>query len=228
MKLISNFKDYYDFLIGKYGIDDNIVFNRTIFKGNVDFYVECDSLPNIVHVYPNDNKNYYSKLIDFYCLVICGKMYLLIQYPDESLKLISEFDFENENIYHEVAIDIIGYKNFRKKKKITEKDLQKEVIGKYNKNLIGIHKEIKSPIFIITRAVGRTTSPITISERSPILRDIKGIPSLIPAEDLYKDIIYFIGNVINNNPDEGKINNISNRDKIIKGGFDPITSFRNM
>lgn len=39
MKLITNFKDYYDFLIGKYGIDEKCVYERTN-KYNPNFKLE--------------------------------------------------------------------------------------------------------------------------------------------------------------------------------------------
>lgn len=40
MKIISKYKDYYDYLSGIYGIDEKIVLDRTISKNspNVEFY----------------------------------------------------------------------------------------------------------------------------------------------------------------------------------------------
>lgn len=233
MHLISNFKDYYDFLIGKYGIDPNIFFKRTKLSPTYFYKINCPGLPSAIYSeYPHNEE----ETIYFNWLVICGKLYLTSSKGKEE-KLVTNDDIKDKRILNEIFGHLHIKERFEyylKRKEKRDFDIEK-FYGIYEKDMIKVHKETKSPIFKITR-VGMSydknskkyVEEIYIDDDSPILKNIKGIPSLLKPDDLYKDLVYFIGNVINNNPDPSKIDNISNKDKIIKGGFDYITSFRNM
>lgn len=90
--------------------------------------------------------------------------------------------------------------------------------------MVDISIDINSPVFIIN-GWSRRSEDISIDEYVPKLIDIRGISGLIPAETIFNDIAFFISNVLTNRK---KDVSISNKDKIIKGGFDYKTSFRNM
>jgi len=62
MKIISNFKDYYDFLIGKYGIDDKVVYERICSTEQKDKSWYKSGIHN-----PNFNLYNYKWFIIFFC-----------------------------------------------------------------------------------------------------------------------------------------------------------------
>jgi hypothetical protein len=218
MLVISNFKDYYDFLIGKYGIDKKIVFNRTNFETTTFYNINCSSYPS--HIYEHE------RCIYFYWLVICSKLFLVMEEEKKS-KILSEEDLNDQRIWNQLMYSSMDFLTFKKRNQRSKDMILKSFLNVEEKDLIKIHKKIKSPIFMISRTgIYNHVSYVEIFERCPNLSKIKGIPLLIPAEQLYVDIVSFIGNVINS--DEDKIVNISNKDKIVKGGFDLVTSFRNM
>lgn len=68
MKLISNYKDYYDYLVGIYGIDEKAIYNRTnklgVYKPNFIDYPKTYGLYmfavcGVIYVCFYDNKNIY-------------------------------------------------------------------------------------------------------------------------------------------------------------------------
>ena len=67
MKLISNFKDYYDYMIGITGIDNKVVFHR----GNL-------SVPD-ERVYSDFCCQQHEGKHRFFLIAICGKRYFAMQ-----------------------------------------------------------------------------------------------------------------------------------------------------
>ena len=215
MLLFSKFKDYYDYMIGITGVDEKVVFNRDIIKTT-----------EVKHTlqFPrcNHRKTHY-----YYVLSICGKRYTLTcdkgftKWSD--LRLLTKDDLKDEEIFSD-NYDKWYYFNFKKRPPQKEIDrLYLCLQDVYDEDLVGISKMINMPIFMISRS---GTNSVNIYERSPILSEIKGISSLLKPDRLYNDICFFIANVLNNN--NPNITQISNKDKILKGGFDLKTSFRNM
>jgi hypothetical protein len=151
-------------------------------------------------------------------------MYLCIE-EDKQLRVLTEEDIKNPKFYNSLTHGF-WYTKLSEIKESEINRIKKANLGVYKESMIKIHKELNSPIFkIYTTRIG---DGIGVDERFPKLSEIKGVSTLLPPEEIYKDIIHFMGNVMRNNPDESKIVNISNKSKIIKGGFDYITSFRNM
>lgn len=220
MLLLSNFKDYYDYMIGITGVDEKIVYNRGNIKNNI-IDKRYDGFPKCPHT---------KKHHDYYILSICGKKYTLICDKKENsdikyisgcflkwsdLRLITMKDLEDTAIYSDVSDK--WYYWFSND--INYKKIEKTYEGLHNKSdsdLIKISKEINTPVFLIT-------STINIYDKTPILSQIGGIPGMLPADKLFHDICYFISNTLNN---DKEIIEISNKNKILKAGFDLKTSFR--
>ncbi len=221
MLLLSNFKDYYDYMIGITGVDEKIVYNRSNitdkFLDNQNFYnfPRCSS-----------TNHYHEYLI----LSICGKRYTLICDKKDNrdikyinynflkcsdLRLVTMKDLEDSCIYYDVTT---FWDRHRSKRSI--KNTYNELHGKIDSDLIEISKKIKIPVFLISSVGCNHTN---IHSRTPILSQIGGIPGMIPPDKLFNDICYFISNIINN---DKKMIEISNKDKILKAGFDLKTSFR--
>lgn len=66
---------------------------------------------------------------------------------------------------------------------------------------------------------------LSIEGKTPRLKDL-GLSSLYPAEALYQDIAYFVGNVLHPSPDLAPPVFIADKDKIVQYGFDLKQSFR--
>jgi hypothetical protein len=98
--------------------------------------------------------------------------------------------------------------------------------------LIPIHNIINQPIFVV-EFYGRqdldfgdfTYDGGVIRYYAPVLSEL-GFPSIYPAEQLYQDISYFIGNEMKPSPDIKPPVEISNDNKIEGHGFDLKQSFR--
>lgn len=106
MKIISKFKDYYDYMLDKYGIDNTIVFNRTKIKKT------CSSKPSKLHcIYSM------KPACEYKILVICGKIYVLrvkiiydknkdrlnLVVKPSDFSLLTRKDLDDDKIYGEVS-----------------------------------------------------------------------------------------------------------------------------
>ena len=241
MIIISKFKDYYDFIIDKYGRDEKIILDRRIILNNVINIDVRENIkfrflkPNILPPYKN-----YDKQICFKFLVICGKIYIVkglfhktqetnIQWDTFSLmtfedledkKIMKEFInlivFEDFGYFEKIKLIKNNYKNHEKFKRFFNNE-------EYN-YMIEISKKINRPIFMID-FFNINQNTLTVYFKVPILEKIKGISGILPPDKIYQDLSYFIGNVLT---DQKEIHEPSNKTKIVKAGFDLKTSFRNM
>jgi len=222
MLLLSNFQDYYDYLIGITGVDPKIIFHRKKLK-EIKFNENLNF--NLSH-YDRKSKDTY------YVLSICGKRYFIKSKKEHwdfkwsDFHLITKKDLADDNIFTDVRHFIEPRYFFHKSIKLKKdkiNDLFNKLHGVYDVGLVNISKKINIPIFVI---VSNNRNSITLHENSPKLKDIKGISKILEPKQLFNDISFFIANVLNDsNPD---IIQISNKDKIIKAGFDLKTSFRNV
>jgi len=221
MKIISPFVDYYDYLSTCFGKPDP---KRTLVRPKYlsdktrlihKVYDKNLFLPRSVQTHSmfNDCKKYF---LNFKWLVVLGKKYLIyyysnryIEYPRSSqFSIIQEHEFykifpRDFNIFPE------PYEVFQ---------------GKFEPEFLTITKEIKQPIFFIDDFNSSTTE-YEVSDEVPFLAKMK-FNQYMDAEELYQEIDYWIGNVLQDNPDTNPPVEIDNKHKIISNGFDLKTSFR--
>lgn len=223
MLLLSNFQDYYDHMIGVTGVDSKVIFHRKKIK-ETEFKEKNMGF--------NLRSSYLLTDFAYYVLSICGKHYFIKTNKSKNFilkwsdfHLITKEDLADEKVFHDIRQFIFTDYYFRSRK--TKED-QIEVLfsklhGIPSNGLINIHKKLNIPIFAVI-STGHSGSEGRLHEKSPKLADIKGISGLLDPKQLFNDISFFIANVLNNcNPD---IIQVSNKDKILKGGFDLKTSFR--
>jgi hypothetical protein len=199
MKIISPFKDYYDYVAHIYGEDNTIVYNRSSFNENKlpsdgfrvpDLYYWTDDVNKaITQQFGTTDKHEYNRR----WLCIMGKFYMQVTTNtlDRSSWKIVNYEFNRPN-------------------------------REYHTELMKLHKHIQAPVFAINRVYWRN---FHIDTDIPILKD-SGIASIISPEKMYQDISYFIGNVLKDNPDTLPPVNISDKDKLTQAGFDATISFR--
>ena len=96
--------------------------------------------------------------------------------------------------------------------------------------LVNLCRVVGSPVFAfeVMNTYGRRGASkvqVRIAGQCPILQEV-GMASAIPASQMYQDIAYFVGNTMKACPDTVPPVDVSNREKIIKAGFDLKSSFR--
>jgi len=217
MKIIDNKKDFYDYLVGEYGIDDLIVFDRRksiVIKTDIKPEKHNDYLFSTIKgdedIYPKENISYSSgirkieKMGTYYRFVLkTGRHFYhfvverhLIDDVNVSIKTQIVNEEDNDILYPDLLLAILPYqKTFFSFSDISEK--------KYRLEQRDVHKNQIIDLPFLKHTV---------------------IPGYVPAKDVFLNIYSYLSS-----KREKKIED--NRSDILKlesAGFDKITSFRNI
>ena len=213
MYIKSNFRDYYDHQAYIYGIDSKIVYVRPhihkevpTLKLNICEY-KYESVRNLRDIYIMHYNPYETHETYIRGIVIGDRFFGQIKTKnDEDYRFINKSDVTyKKNVF------------WMKEYKV------ENFINKVDSTLIDFCKLVNIPVF----AFNVYRDKIIIDEKCPNLGN-NGIASFITAEQIYQDLSYFIGNKMKDSPDMMKPVVVSDRDKIIAGGFDLRSSFRNI
>lgn len=213
MKIQSKFKDYYDYVAHIYGGGDpKVIYARaplTQFNDQrlrlplvVDHRVDY-RLPDMVYG-PRRFFDY-----SFSVLVIMDRPFLLYKKlePDSEYKI---YDFE------------INPLNLSARARYL--DLTKRYPnGSSSKNILELTKKVGTPVYVIEHS--SYTGKTSIQSEIPNLGKL-GVASFYPAEQLYQDLAYFIGNIMSTSPDTVPPVVIDNLTRLQQHGFDKKVSFR--
>lgn len=85
-------------------------------------------------------------------------------------------------------------------------------------HLITLSRELQRPVF-------QMAGSYTALNAVPNLGEL-GFASAIPAEQMYQEIAYFVGNLLRESPDLSPPAAVSDADRLRQHGFDPKRSFR--
>jgi len=211
MKIISKHKEYYDYVQGIYGIDELLTYDRRV-------------------EYLEKPREFDEEKPRTYYFAICGRKYLVIHYLDnfyhtiDELMVLHKLLKKNGISYdrNDGLVDNYHYdhRTYRRKKSNIETEVKRfydegNVETDYNK----IHRH---PV-LVSNYHGTSNYGVYDHDWSiPYLTKF-GFGSWIPAEEIYRDISYFIG-WLNDNPEIP--NNQTNKEKILSHGFDMKKSFR--
>jgi hypothetical protein len=206
MKIISNFKDYYDYLQGIYGMDEKVVYERICMIGGEDekwekkgyykpAYLERQSSPITLNnsLYPNEQ-------FDAVFLAICGVIYCVYIYRNK-------FYFGEE-------VESIG-KKIRRNRPLYYDNIR---YCKYHLDKTDINEKLNCPIALIKWEWHGGIIPYVKNIK---LTDY-GINTIVPAEDMYIQISNFLSR------EKKIVDKRTNKEKITGHGFDLKTSFRKM
>jgi hypothetical protein len=197
MKIISKYKDYYDYLQGIYGIDEKIIYRRVI-NNPTNLPEEKTSYKPYFLFDPYSNAN---KIIP-YTFAICGKMYTVVWCAGKIVTSIDELS---------TRIDELGLAN-----NVVKSTYMKgsEYFGASTK----INDETNCPIVLLnTDYWGRVNSSQNIL--NPKLSDFE-FNRVLPPEELYLAISQFLSR------EPEIMDTRTNEMKIESYGFDKKTSFR--
>jgi len=214
MKIISNFKDYYDFQAHIYGGGDpKICYIRNhkhIDVPDLDIRewehkcVSVDILRDVYMLWYDSRKAFIPEVRG---IVVGDRIFGQIKDSDKSeYRMLREEDIKKK--YSD---------NWQPKNKRKLTDFINNVDG----TLIDLCKHINIPVFMFN--VYRNT--IIIDKNCPNLGKL-GIAGYIPAEQMYQGLSALICSKMKDSPDTMPIVNISDRTKIECHGFDYKTSFR--
>jgi hypothetical protein len=219
MQIISKNKDYYDHISHEFGIDPLIVFNRKTKLEVVDFKNSQGNCPLEWYNYDFKQKDYgipediYLKL-----LVVCGIQYPLFVYPNGSAKVVT---IKEITTLMNLRPDV---KFFRFHGSIIRIGKMCITLFKLQEFWIDWHKKLDTPIFIIDQIRihgGSNNYDITFNPDIPILKDIEFSKFVTPSE-VYQNISQLLASQKEKDPPV----EITDKDKILKSGFDKVKSFR--
>lgn len=231
MKIITNFKDYYDHIAFKYGGGDpKIVYLRP-------FHLKIDS----------EALNDYN---EFEFLTKLGSLYLRhydwskTYNTDIRVIVVGDIVFTQiREVIHPPysnQYEDVKYLNWRM---ITEKDLlnKDKDYSRWWLRRFGRSEDLKLSDFInftdpklvkVCKMVGTPVFYINVFKRG-VKVDIEcpnlgndGIASYISPEDMYQHLSYFVGNKMKDSPDTMPPIKVEDKHKIVGHGFDLKTSFR--
>ena len=198
MRLISKWKDYFDYLVGIYGRDPTFVYDRRV-------------LPMTKY------NGYASDWVNDYRLHICGVMYTVFEYKgklyhtgEELLalnKLLEERGLHGDTLYYV-------------SKWYTKKTDAKKLYAAYNNILSDHNLEQRQPVLLAEVKLG--TDPPEYRYTIPLLKSFN-FHKAMSAEELYKKVIVFLG-VLKDYPPI--TNNQTDLEKLQSHGFDKKISFR--
>ena len=220
MKIRSKYKDYYDYLIGIYGVDEKLYYDRTklpfLKKSNIVFITNYDSI-DIIKVY------------------VVDKLYKIVRYKGDFLTSPEELlDFyENDRDLYDkhkgyslglpYLSDSISY-GYNSKKEEYEKikesrlDTLRRFIynekGEYDYDLgkIDLNTNLEEPVVVVYNG---SNYIMNLSEIN--------FNKILKPHDIYLEISNFLSNLISSKEKSGKM---SDGEKILSHGFDIKKSFR--
>ena len=235
MKIISKFKDFYDYKVAKYGVDEKLVYTRKTyceyFQGffrdiNIDYRIsEDDFNKNLKNdIKPIDEKNIHK-------ILFIGEK--LIHLFSTENGVYTHFDIKNEN-------DLRKLTNFEYKKEITFKDGEKfyiysrfrsdwEDLLSYNrKKLItyDIDKDdviLNEPMLLIELIGESKSSRYLYIYKFTYNPNLSQMGVYIDADFVWQSLVEFLSN---KRSEKEIAPEVSNENKILSKGFDLKTSFR--
>lgn len=217
MKIISPFKDYYDWVAGKYGGGDpRLVYKRTKIEGkNTKNRSMHDIVSGRLYQLSTLNADRYRQgksTYNFNVLIFCGRQYLVVKVGGVTNILSEEKHPDLWEILNRTPKGIASLLV-----KHTPIDFY---LGKQTQFAENLCKQYNQPVLLIVDDLGAM-----VSNRIPVLQDV-GFASIMSAEQCYQEISHFLGNVLRENPDTKPPVEIDDKYKIIGAGFDTKTSFR--
>jgi hypothetical protein len=225
VKIISNFKDYYDyvpFLGGGTG-DDKIIYNRqrVLNLSNPHFEVGKNFVPVRLPRYGSSGGYSYPDRWSFefkWCCVV-GKFYLLWkkgQRPqDWTILKVGDPCFVDLELFYRSCYK--GVEDLKTVQLLTE--------GIYSPELVNLSRKVKIPVFCILNYENvKEKYLVEIEDKTPNLGQLS-FPSALTPTDLFQELSYFVGNLINETPDLNP-KSVSDLDRFVQKGFDSKLSFR--
>lgn len=215
MKIVSKFKDYYDYIANIYGGGDpKILYLRSPIAKN-----KCEIDIGTKKAFRIYDTNFNAQ---HYVIVVAGKGYYVraeraTQYDNfGDFKILTKENFPK---FYERPSNIPSWYPHREPK-------ESNYIGFENELFTFIARKINQPVFRINRFTQTNKNvSVFVDSNIPILQDY-GLSSIISPEQIYQDISYYLCNTMHESPDVRVPNILSDKEKVLQYGFDAKQSFR--
>lgn len=231
MKVISKYKDYYDFVAKIYGEDPKIVFNRNPqhFDATISYTpLESDFYSGLSHVMRNSHSviaSYHNRVVlsrkstpaEYYIdgIIVCGKLYIMLH------KLINKIEpYQYEQIE---LLTIQEYFEKYVKKSDSWYTGRINSLCSANDKFIEINKRFNSPVVYLNLHVKESRQnklDCTVSTNLSLLD--RQFETKVDPYQMFQDLQMFI---TNNLTPEMVTETIDDKYKILQHGFDK-QSFR--
>ena len=235
MKIISKFKDFYDYKVGKYGVDEKLVYTRKTyceyFQGffrdiNIDYRISEDDFNKNLKddTKPIDEKNIHK-------ILFIGEKLIHLFLTENGV--YTHFDIKNEN-------DLRKLNDFQYKKEITFKNEKKfSIFSKFGSdwdNLLSFNRKklitydidkddiiLNEPMLLIELIGTSKSSRYLYTYKFTYNPNLSQMGVYIDADFVWQSLVEFLSN----KRSEKEISpEVSNENKILSKGFDLKTSFR--
>lgn len=225
MKIVSKFKDYYDYISHIYGADPNCVYMRTKIPWSTLNKIEAKDIPQIRNPL-NDSKRSGQYYI---ALLVVGNIVepLLCSVGKDDTEDGVTFSYGTHK--YEV-LDPVKHSHLLEKTGRWDYLNEIKDIGGYQFPILpkiekvnALTKKLGHPVYM-THPYERQ---VCVYENIPILKDIEGFSGKYKPEVVWQSIYSTIQDVIRTNPDKLPPVEVANEFKIHAAGFDLKTSFRN-
>lgn len=215
MKLLTKYKDFYDYLVGIYGEDEKLVYDRRVFRPHriADLFLSLE----------DEN----TRLFTF---AINGKLYRIVHYlgkfyytPEELVELRALYEKNNKTTRRRYSyfMDRSGFASSG----FTSLKKAQEFFSDPKNTATDVNMRLRQPV-LLTYNMLRGSEFFDEKTKThwvvPILSEFP-ITKYLPAEEVYKEISELLG-WLNDHPEIP--NTQTNDEKIVTHGFDPKTSFR--
>ena len=239
MKIISKFKDFYDYKVAKYGVDEKLIYNRKTcydyYKMRFQYLNLHKNVPEKISIEDFDNNlkehiKFFDK-INHNKILIVGEKIVHLFFTEDGV--YTHFDIKNEE-------DLRKLIDFEYKKEITFKDGKKfniysrfredwEYLLSYNrKKLItsDIDKDdiiLNEPMLLIELIGESKSSRYLYIYKFTYNPNLSKLGIYIDEDFVWQSLVEFLSN----KRSEKEISpEVSNENKILSKGFDLKTSFR--
>lgn len=201
MKLISNFRDYYDYLQGIYGIDPKVVYERICMTSSGAKFVKSGMYKPMYMDAPVGGET--DNSVEFAPIAICGTIYCVYIHKkkfyfgdnyDALDKLRSKMQKDNRSIY----ADNLSY-------------------SRYHLKATDINEKENCPVCLLGRD---WNTGFYANVKNVRLSDF-GIGQIISPNDMYIMISNFLSR------EKKIVDKRTDVEKLVSKGFDKKTSFRN-
>lgn len=235
MKIKSNFTDYYDYISNQYGGGDpsTVYIRHSVEPKSIHCGRHYPSQP-LEHLLRSLSDIYLgSKRVIFGYLVCVGKLYVLHRVADDLTQFIRDPGNNGKSpdngtwkiLSREVLDEYVDVGNQERRSPFSSeaslKSFYLKAHGNEHPELIQLSKELKAPVFIVTS----NFSNIEVHQYVPSLASL-GMQAIIPPQDMYRDIEFFMNNVLRDSPDLNPPVQIADKDRVVQHGFDLKQSFR--
>ena len=237
MKIISKFRDFYDYKVAKYGVDEKLVYTRKTyceyFESLVmDVYTASGDRISEENFNKNLKENFeYFKGINFHKILILGEKLIHLFFTENAV--YTHFDIKNEN-------DLRKLNDFQYKKEITFKNEKKfSIFSKFGSdwdNLLSFNRKklitydidkddiiLNEPMLLIELIGTSKSSRYLYTYKFTYNPNLSKIGVYIDEDFIWQSLVEFLSN----KRSEKEISpEVSNENKILSKGFDLKTSFR--